>query len=179
MDATIYDVRVAPDQIGRIDVANLSKHAVDALGFEKTLAELGTAIPLYRVSQSVRLAGTDITIGTHVPYITNSANTQRGDTINTVSYARIGAIYSLLGKSTGTDSITLDLAVQISTLSEGYIPVSGDVKAPLFRNSQMVYKGPVTPKQPFVVISVDAAARDSKGKAVAYIARVTLGTPQP
>jgi hypothetical protein len=36
----------------------------------------------------------------------------------------------------------------------------------------------VEARQPFVVLSVDAASLDSEGRAVAYIARVRLGNPQ-
>ncbi len=34
------------------------------------------------------------------------------------------------------------------------------------------------PTQPFYIVSSDAATRDDKDRATAYIARIVLGTPQ-
>ena len=69
------------------------------------------------------------------------------------------------------------MTIQVSSMSDG-VPISANVKAPIFRLANLARKGPVEARQPFVVLSVDAASLDSDGKAVAYIARITLGAPQ-
>ncbi len=51
-DATIYEVRISPDQISRLDVDALTKVAGTAESFEKALAALGDMRPLYRANES-------------------------------------------------------------------------------------------------------------------------------
>jgi hypothetical protein len=179
LDATIYDVRVAAEQIGRLDVAALTRAAASAADFEKAVGELGTVKPLYRMSQSVRLSGDTIMMGTQVPYITNSQTTNTGQTINSVSYTQVGAQYGIAGKVIGGgENVALNMDISVSAMSEGGVPISTNVNAPMFRTATMAHNGTVTAKQPFVVLTVDAANADGKGKAVAYVARVTLGVPQ-
>jgi hypothetical protein len=173
-DATIYEVLLPVDQIGRMDLDALTRAATTAATFEKALADLGSSRPLYRADQSVRLSGDSITVGTQMPYITNSQITNTGQAINSVSYTQVGAIFKITGKTSTPTAIELDLGIQMSTMSEG-TAISDKVKAPMFRNTTLSYKGPVAARQPFVVISADAASVESSGKAVAYIARVTLG----
>jgi hypothetical protein len=114
-----------------------------------------------------------------VPYITNSQVTNTGQTINSVSYTQAGARFRVSGKTGGgADNIALNLDIQMTTLSDGGVPISTNVKAPLFRTVTLAHKGAVAAKQPFVVVSADATNVDDKGKAVAYVARVVLGVPQ-
>lgn len=176
-DVTIYDLRLAPDQIGRIDLHTLTRAAANPTAFEQALTQLGAPQPLYRANQSVRLVGDSITIGTTTPYISSSQINAQGNPINTVAYSDIGATFSIIGK-VGASGIELDLNVQVSSLSPGATEISPGVKAPMFRRATMAHKGLVEAQKPFVITSVDAASLDANGKAVAYIARVTLGTPQ-
>jgi hypothetical protein len=178
-DATIYDVRLPSSQIGRLDMDALTKAAANADSFEKALAELGATRPLYRANQSVRLAGDSISIGTTVPYVSSTHTTNQGNPINTVTYSNVGALFDLVGSVAATGNIELDMSMQVSALGESPMPIANDAKAPFFRKVTMARKGPVPPNQPFVVMSIDASSVDSDGKAVAYFARVILGTPQP
>jgi hypothetical protein len=178
LDATLYDVRMPGEQIGRLDLDALTRAATTAAAFEKALGELGTSHPIYRVNQSVRLTGDTIMIGTQVPYITNSQITNTGQIINSVSYTQVGALFNIAGRAGATGNIELDLGIQVSAMAEGAMAISSNVKAPVFHTSTMSRKGPVEARQPFVVMSVDAGTVDAEGKAVAYIARITLGAPQ-
>jgi hypothetical protein len=180
LDATIYDVRLPVEKISQLDAVVLAKGAGSVAEFEKVLGDLGAVKPLYRVSQAVRLSADSIMMGANVPYITNSQVTNTGQTINSVSYTQVGAVFNVAGKTgAGADSIALNLDIQVSALTEGGgVPISTNVHAPLFRTVTMTHKGTVTAKQPFVVVSADAMNVDDKGKAVAYIARVVLGAPQ-
>jgi hypothetical protein len=180
LDATIYDVRIPVDQIGKLDVDALAKAAESADAFEKALAALGTARPMYRANQSVRLAGDTITIGSEVPIVTNSRVTDKGQTVNTVQYASTGALFSIAGKAAGAagGGGEVDLNIQVSSSGDVSAAISDKVKAPLMRRATLSHKGPFEARKPFVVLSVDAGSADKDGKAVAYIGRVTLGEPQ-
>ena len=181
LDATLYDVRMPVDQIGRLDVDTLAKASLTADAFEKALAALGGARPMYRASQSVRLSGDMITIGSEMPIVTSSRTSDKGQTINSIQYMSTGANFRLAGKSDGAGDrdVDLDLSIDVSSTSDGGPLISDKVEAPVMRRVTLSHKGPVQPGKPFVVVSVDAGSVDKDGKAVAYIGRITLGEPQP
>jgi hypothetical protein len=176
LDATVYDVRVPADQIGKIDVDALAKAADTAEAFEKALGALGPTKPMYRANQSVRLSGDAITIGSEVPVVTNSRLTDRGQTINSYSYQRTGAHFTVAGKS-DPGGVSVDLGIEVSSAADS-VAVGDKAKAPVTRRATLSHKGPVEPHKPFVVLSVDAGSADKDGKAVAYVARVTFGEPK-
>jgi hypothetical protein len=178
LDATIYDVRLPVGQISRLDAAALTRAAASAADFEKALGDLGTVKPLYRANQAVRLSGDTIMMGAQVPYVTNSQTTSTGQVINSVSYTQVGAFFNVAGKKGGGETVVLDLTIQLSGITEGGVAISTMVAAPMFRTATLVHKGTVTARQPFVLMSADATNVDGNGKAVAYIARVTLGVPE-
>ena len=168
LDATIYELHLNAEKIGQIDADDLTRSASSAAAFEKALAELGQSKPLYRAHQSVRLSGDEIRIGTQVPYITNSQVTNTGQTINSVTYREVGAIFNVSGKAS-TSSMELDLSIQVSVIGDNGVAITDTVKAPMFRSSTMEHRGEATPGQPFVLMSVDAASTDDHGQAVAYM----------
>lgn len=181
VDATLYDVRMPLDQIGRLDVAALAKSAESPDAFEKALAALGAAKPMYRADQSVRLSGDTINILAQTPIVTNNRVDAKGQTINSVQYRSTGAMFHVAGKAGGPgagSAVDLDLTIDVAVPSSDGVAIGKDAKAPLFRNVTLSHKGPVQPGKPFVVVSVDGGAVDGEGKAVAYIGRITLGEPQ-
>ena len=175
LDATIYDVRLPVEQIGRLDIDALEKTSGSAEAFEKALSGLGTTRPLYRASESVRLSGDALVIGTQTPFVTSSMMRADGQATNSVTYQAVGAHFGVAGNEGNGADIDLDLSIQISTTSENGAAISEKVKVPLFRNTTISHKGIVQPHKPFVVVSVDAASTDTGGKAVAYIGRIILG----
>jgi hypothetical protein len=176
--ATIYEVRMPADQIGRIDIEALTSAAATTAGFEKALGTLGAARALYYVNQSVRVADDSIRIGASTPYVTNSQINNKGDVINSVAYTALGATFTLSGKAKGAGNVDLNLIVQVGTLTDGGVAIAANVSAPYFRSAVMDHKGLVKTGQPFVLVSADGAALDAEGKAVAYISKVTLGPLQ-
>jgi hypothetical protein len=178
LDATIYDVRLPVDQIGRLDVDALAKASETAEAFEKALAALGTTKPMYRANQSVRLSGDTITIGSEVPVVTNTRMTDKGQAINTIQYQSTGALFTIAGKVGAPGGADLDLTIQVASTSDGGAPINDAVRAPIMRRATLSHKGPFQPQKPFVVLSVDASSADKDGKAVAYIGRITIGEPQ-
>jgi beta-lactamase regulating signal transducer with metallopeptidase domain len=178
LDATIYDIRIPADKIGRLDPEALGNAAVTPADFEKALADLGTMRPLYHTDQTVRLASDTITIGAQTPFVTGSRSDATGRAINTIQYQQTGAIFMIAGKTNAFGKVDLDLQIQLSTTASTAADIAPNVKASLFRTATMLHKGDVTAKTPFVVLSADAATTDENGKAVVYIARITLGVPQ-
>lgn len=178
LDATIYEVHLPTDKLGRFNPNDLSAASASAEDFEKSLKELGVMLPLYRANQSVRLSTDYVTVGTTSPYVSSSNVSARGQVMNTIAYAQTGAVFRLAGKLAPAGTIELDMTIEVSALTPGSIESSPGVKPPVFRTATMSRKGLVTAKQPFVILTIDAASTDVEGKAVAYIARVTLGTPE-
>ncbi len=199
LDATIYDLRLPPELIGRLDVDALTKAAASAEAFEKALAELGTAKPLYRAAQAVRLSGDTIRITSSTPYITSSttgagrggfgpgggaaggrgaAAAGAGETVNSISYASTGAAFTISGELEEVPlRINLTLSIEVSTLTESPAELTATLRAPAMRSLNLARNGFVELRQPFVILSIDGASADAGGKAVAYIARVSLSQP--
>jgi hypothetical protein len=178
LDATIYDLRIPADQIGQIDLDALNRAAGSAADFEQALRGVGTIKPLYRVSNVVRLASDYVTLGGTMPYVTGSVTNAAGGVTNTVNFSNVGAQMNISGKAAGGDEIDLDMSMQISSLGESQVPIGETINAPIFRTVTLLQKGIVRADQPFVIVGVDASSRDADGKAVARVARVTLGRPQ-
>ena len=176
--ATIYQVHVSVAQISRVEVDALTTAAGTPADFEKALAELGTVRPIYFVSQSVRIAGDSIQMGSSSPYVTNSQVSRSGATVNSVAYTNVGAIFEMKGTVAANRSINLDLSIDLSVLADGGVAVSNNVNAPNFRSMTLSRKGPVQPQKAFVALNVDASVRDANNRAVAYVARVVMGEPE-
>jgi hypothetical protein len=117
-------------------------------------------------------------IGTQTPIIVSSRQDSAGRAVNSVQYQNTGARFAIAGKSTDAGKIECDVKIDLSTISNSSAEIAPNVKASLFRTATMSHKGPVEVKKPFVVLSADAASTDEDGKAVVYIARITLGAPQ-
>ena len=109
----------------------------------------------------------------------NSRTTDRGQSINSINYQNVGAHFTINGNTGRSphDGIDLDLGIEVSSSSDTGTVISENVTAPIMRRATLSHKGPVQPKAPFVVVSVDANAVDKEGKAVACIGRITLGEP--
>jgi hypothetical protein len=178
VDATIYDLRLPADQIGRLDVDALNRVAGSAADFEKALAALGAAQPLYRARQSVRLSGDSISIGQTMPYVRATNTNSAGQPINSVGYTQTGVIFNLGGTVGASGDIQLAMNINISSMVDSTAPLAGNVNAQAFRSATLSYNGTVSPGRPFVIVSVDAGAGETDGKATARIARVTMVAPQ-
>ena len=177
LDATVYDVRVPAEQIGKLDVDALAKAADTADAFEKALAALGPTKPMYRANQSVRLSGDAITIGSEVPVVTNSRLTDKGQTISSVAYQRTGAHFTVAGKS-DPGGVNVDLGIEVASAGDSVAVGDKAMAPPVMRRATLSHKGPVEPHRPFVVLTVDAGSVDKDGRAVAYVARITFGEPK-
>ena len=70
-----------------------------------------------------------ITVGQEVPFITNSRTTETGQTINTITYEDIGIILSVTPHVNPEGIVIMDVAPEISTLTETTVPISETVNA--------------------------------------------------
>ncbi len=179
-DATVYEIHVPADQIGKISAENLKSALGTAAEFEQALGKVGTARPTYRTIQAIRLGSESyVQIGTNVPYVTNSQITNAGQAINSVGYTSVGAIFDVIGKPGDNGMINLELSVQVSALDmSAGVPISANVNAPVFRRSILQQNDQVQPEKAFMTMTADGGTPDKDGNVVVYVARMTLGKPQ-
>jgi len=179
-DGTIYEVHVPTDQVGKVSAENMKNALATAADFEQALGKVGTACPVYRVTQTIRLGSESyVQIGTNVPYITNSQVTNTGQVINSVGYTSVGAVFDVVGKPGDNGMINLELSVQVSAMdTSAGVPIAANVIAPVFRRAILQQGSEVQPEKPFMTMTADGSAPDKDGNAVVYVARMTLGKPQ-
>ncbi|HVT79495.1 MAG TPA: hypothetical protein VHM90_02470 [Phycisphaerae bacterium] len=179
-DATVYEIHVAADQIGKINADNLKGALGTAAEFEQALAKVGTSRPAYRTFQKIRLGSESyVQIGANMPYVTNSQVTNTGQTINSVGYTSVGAIFDVIGKLGDNGMINLQLSVQVSAMdTSSGVQIAPGVNAPLARRAILQQDDQVQPEKPFMTMTADGGAPDKDGNAVVYVARMTLGKPQ-
>lgn len=174
LQAAIYEVLVAPEQVGRLDAAKLA-----TVDFAQFPAEIGQARALYLVDQQVSLAGDRVMAGTDEPMVTGSRVTDRGQRTNSVQYNSVGATIEFKAQRTGAQELQVTSTVEMSTKTDSPVEVAEGVSSPVIRKTAMSLKGPVQVGKPSVLISADAASRNKDGKAVVYIARMVLGADAP
>ena len=170
LQAAIYEIRVAPEQIGQLDAARLA-----TADFSKLPPELGESRALYLVDQRVSLSGDRVMVGTDEPTVTSSRMTDRGQRMNTVQYNSVGAIVEFKAERTGPRQLQVTSTIEMSTKTESPVQMSEGITSSVIRKTTMSLKGPVELGKPSVLISADAASRDRDGKAVVYVARLVLG----
>ena len=179
LKTTIYELRLPPERVPRLDATGLTAAAATPAGLEKALADLGQAKVLYRMDQTVRLSGDRITIVNKVPVVVGSRITGTGHRLNLIQYESVGAVLTIAGKLAGEGAIDADLGLELSAATDSAARVTAEVPALVLRRVNMAHKGPLASGRPVVIVSVDAASANGAGKAVAYVARIVLGKPQP
>lgn len=174
-EATIYEVRMSADRAGELDAGALAAKAPKAEGFAQALAALGPTKTMYTVDQVVNLYRDNIRIGTREPMITNTRKTDSGQTISTVQYQQVGAVFQISGGPPPKDSkrkgIDASVKIELSTLSDTGVHVATEVTAPAIRSISLTHNGPVEYGRPFVILSVNSTSKDAAGNAVAYVCR--------
>ena len=73
-----------------------------------------------------------MTIGSSVPYITDTRTTDSGQTINTISYEDIGIILTVTPVINDEGLVTMDVTQEISSISDTTIAISSTVDATVF-----------------------------------------------
>jgi hypothetical protein len=96
----------------------------------------------------------------------------------TIIYRTTGVRITLAGTTLAPNKLNINLNINVTTISEGTIPISDRLKTGIVRTVELAHQGPVIPNQPFISVQVDASSLDPQGNAVAYIVRSTLGTPR-
>ena len=181
LEATIYELRLPPENMSQLDAAALTLAAASPPEFDKALASVGKAKALYRMDQSVKLSGDRIMIGGSAPFVRATRLSETGRRINMVRYESVGAVLNIAGSSGPDGGISAELGLEMSAFTESAVNISAQRPARVVRKVVMGYKGMMRPGAPVVIVSADAASLDAEGKAVAYIARIVLGkrTIQP
>ena len=178
-DATVYDVRLSADQIGRLDVDALTKAAATSESFEKALAALGPTRPLYRANLPVSFDEEQyVIIDNDMPAAAGNPATSPGKAMGLKPSGNPGAVFDLLAKEGDAGTINLLMSIDASILVEVSTPGTATAHAPVVRTAKIYQQRFVAPDRPFLFVNADAATLDANGKAVAFIARVILGAPQ-
>ena len=73
-----------------------------------------------------------ITVGQRVPFPTNTRTTDDGDTISNITYEEIGILLDVVPHINPDGLVILDVAPEISSLTDGTIQISPDFNAPVF-----------------------------------------------
>jgi hypothetical protein len=170
LQASIYELRVAPERIGELDAQKLA-----TLDLAKPPPEVGESRPLYLIDQNVSLAGDRVMVGTNEPMVTNSRLTDRGQKINTVQYNSVGAIVDFKAERVGPRQLQVTSTIEMSAKTDSAVEISPGVNSGVIRKATMSLKGAVELGKPSVLISADASSRDKDGKAIVYVARLVLG----
>ena len=171
--ATVYETRVPENRIGAFDAKSLAAKAITAADLQKALAACGKTKVLYQVDQTVNLAEDRIHIGKREPFVTNARRTDRGQTINTVQYERVGVIFEVMGKPTDS-GLDATVRIEMSALTESGTKISENAFAVTVRTVELGHNGPVQLGRPVVLVSIDASTKDADGNAVAYVCRIVF-----
>ncbi|HSV15640.1 MAG TPA: type II secretion system secretin GspD, partial [Tepidisphaeraceae bacterium] len=104
---------------------------------QATLHALATSGKLDVLSRPYILASDNqqasITVGQIVPFVTESRLDQNSNTINTIQYQDIGIILNVTPHINPDGLVILDVAPQISSLTQTTIQISAGVSAPVFQ----------------------------------------------
>ncbi len=73
-----------------------------------------------------------ITVGQEVPFIRNSRTTETGQTINTIEYEDVGIILTVTPKVNPEGLVLLEVAPEISTVTDTTVPISETVNATIY-----------------------------------------------
>jgi hypothetical protein len=180
LDAVVYEIRVPPEKITHWDPEVLKQQSKDPDAFEKALAAFGKSLPRHRIHQPIQLAQeTYIQIGGSVPYITNTQVSNTGQEINSVAYTNIGAILDMIATGGPQGQIEVEIAPQVSTLTEGGLQISEKIRAPKFQVFQQQFHANVRAGEPFLITATNGGAPDADGNAVMFVWRITLDSPKP
>lgn len=103
-----------------------------------TIRALATAGKVDVLSRPYILASDNqqasILVGQEVPIITSSQTTDTGNIINNISYESIGIILNVTPHINPDGLVIMDVAPEISAISDSTVPISSSVTAPVFDN---------------------------------------------
>lgn len=174
LQAAVYELHLPPERLAQLDATALAA-AGSQEQLDRALAAVGTVRPLYRMDQSIRLAGDRVTIGSQVPVVMGSRVTETGRAISTVRYQQAGAILRIAGASSG-NGLHVAMDLEVSSVTEGPAHAGGEATS-ITRRAVMGCTGPAGDRSPIVLVSADAGSPGPDGQAVAYVAWIVVGPP--
>lgn len=174
--AIVFEIRIPDDRIAAFDAQSINRQAKTAEEFQNALKEYGDTKMLYNVDQTISLKGKDsITLGNEVPIVTNSRTTMGGQTINSIEYVEVGALFTINEQSETTSPISrYKVDVELSVLSDSSTQISPQRTGKNFRRTVMSFDGIGYFGKPYVTASIDSAIKDKDGTSAAFVCRVVL-----
>jgi hypothetical protein len=173
LQVVVYEVKLPTEKIAGLNVDDLTAQARTPASLQETLSRLGPSRVIHHLDQGVDLQKeTSVNIGTHSPFVQNRQAGPKGQVNSSVSYEDVGGIVKLRGQwdPRSPERGTAQINVELSTLSDSTVELSGNVKAPVFRKLRQQYDGPFVIGKPVLLLAADA--QDSAGPAFAYVTRI-------
>ncbi|MHC5108552.1 MAG: hypothetical protein ACYTHJ_01585 [Planctomycetota bacterium] len=188
-EAAVYKLTTSPENAIAIEPAELATQ--DSLAkFDATLRAFGETQLLYRLDQVVgvddgrqpeaRRRRQKILIAAQQHFVQSKSKNNAGAMRAVIGRENVGSIFTLTGAwpQDATDQgIQLALDIELSAMGPGGVNVGEDVDSPVFRNIEQVFRGQVELGKAFVLLSLDGAAPDENGQAVAFLTRVRMTEP--
>ena len=175
---TVYEVRVAPARTAELDASALEAKAGTPSQLQQALEQFGPTKVLYKADQAIDLTDKSrINISSRVPFVTGTRLLESGKKMRSVQYQSIGALFEIAPRSAepAGGEVDLQIRVELSALTDSPIEVSSGTSALGVHSVSLTHNGPVRLGHALVMLTVDAAAKDKQGKAVAYVVRMALG----
>jgi hypothetical protein len=180
--ATVFEVRLAPERISDLDARALAARAATAADLQAVLGAIGPTKVLVEADQPVNLAEDYVSIQKEESLAIAARMTDSAAPQSTIRSKRTGAVFKISGQAAGGASeglIQLHLAAEVAAMGKNAEQVARGVNTMLHRQATQSHKGLIETGRPFVMVSTDAASPDENGLAVALITRVVVGDARP
>jgi len=175
LQLAIFETRVRRDQIVDLDAAKLVANAGTCRSLRDALGEFGTTMIRYRVDQTVELESkAKLTVGANIPFVRSTTLSKSGQTTAQVEYENTGCVVELFGSWDQQEPTRghATIALEMARLSDSTIAIGEDVVAPVFRQTEQRFDGPVTAGKPIILLTIDAS--DSGETAMAHVIWILL-----
>lgn len=93
----------------------------------------------------------NITVGESVPFVTNSRETNEGQTVNTIEYRDVGIILTVTPQINDEGLVVLNLTQELSALTEDTIPISENLDAVVIKQRSVQSRIAVADGQTVVI----------------------------
>ena len=175
----VYQLKLTVDVAEKMDIAAISARVSDNTEFRKKLAKLGKVGFAYSVDQQVNLSEpAQMEFHQKVPMVSASQMTQSGNTINTVRYQQVGAMFEVQGTREKVDdenAVNLKITAEVSTVADSTVETVPGVRSPVIVSNQLRYSVLAEFGKPFAAMVVSSIAPAGEpGEVIAHVFRFRI-----
>lgn len=177
--AVVYQLKLTVDVAEKMDVAAISARVSDNTEFRKKLAKLGKVGFAYSVDQQVNLSEpAQMQTMQRVPMVTGSQITESGNTINTVRYQKVGAMFEVQGTQEKVDdenAVNLRINAEVSSLIDSTVETVPGVRSPVIVSNQLRHNVLAEFGKPFAAMAVSSIGKAGEpGEVIAHVFRFRI-----